>query len=204
MFTTITQAERDPLGVSQLPDSPQITAAKLKELIDSLGNLAIDKFITHINEITDTTAAGNIGAVIPDGYNANENLQSLIDEIVTKLGTALMDRHNHANKETLDAISAEQKQSYDDLVALMSGKSIQTTLSDNNAYIPTSHAVADYTKNAINNANYVKPNQVTDMVYPVGTIYQTTSQTFNPSSKFGGTWVQKGTASGVISYERTL
>lgn len=203
MFTTITQAERDVLGVSQLPDSPQITAAKLKELFDSLGNCAIDHFITHIEEITDTTAAGNIGAVIPDGYDANENLQSLINEIVTKLGTALIDRHNHANKDTLDSISAEQKQSYDDLVAMLSGKQIQTSLSDNNAYIPTSHAVADYTKNAVNNANYVKPDQLTDAIYPVGSCYSTTSSTFNPSTKFGGTWSKRSEVSGVITFERT-
>lgn len=204
MFTTITQAERDELGVSQLPDSPQITAAQLKELFDSLGNLAIDKFITHIDEITENTAAGNIGVVVPAGYSAVENMQSLIDEIVLNLNETMTMRHTHANKETLDAITSLIKAGYDNVVSLLSGiTAIQNNLSDSSSGIPNGHAVAEYVKTQVNNAPYVKPSQLTDAIYPIGTIYQTTSASFDPSSKFGGSWSLRGTVSGVKSFERT-
>lgn len=204
MFTTITQAERDELGVSQLPDSPQITAARLKELFDSLGNLAIDKFITHIDEITENTAAGNIGVVVPADYSAVENLQSLLDEIILKLNETMGMRHTHVNKDTLDAITSEIKTGYDNVVSLLTGiTAIQTNLSDSTAYIPSSHAVADYVRTQIANANYVKPNQLTDAIYPIGTVYQTTSATFDPNSKFGGVWSLRSTVSGIKSFERT-
>lgn len=204
MFTTITQAERDELGVSQLPDSPQITAARLKELFDSLGNLAIDKFITHIEEISANTAAGNIGVTVPEGYSAVENMQSLIDEIVLKLNETMNMRHTHANKDTLDAITSEIKTGYDNIVALLAGiNTIQNNLSDSAQGIPNAHAVVDYVRTQINNAPYVKPTQLTDAIYPVGTVYQTTSASFDPSSKFGGVWSLRSTVSGVKSFERT-
>lgn len=204
MFTTIRQAERDELGVSQLPDSPQITAAELKRLFDSLGNLAIDHFITHIDEISAETAASNIGVTVPQGYTSSPLLQSLLNEIVLKLSGALADRHTHSNKDTLDGITADTKQSYDDLVALLNGiASIQTTLSDSNTYIPTSHAVATHIQGAIANASFVKPEQLLDDIYPVGSIYQTTSATLNPTVKFGGVWELRSTESGIKKYERT-
>ena len=204
MFTTITPEEREGKGVTQLPDSPQITAANLKELFDSLANLAIDKFITHIDELEAETAAGNIGAVIPDGYSATANIQSLIDEIIMRLGSCESLKHSHANKDTLDAISSETKGWYDSLVAMLQGiETIANNLTDSISSIPNSHAVAAYVTNAVRNADFVKPNQLLDSVYPVGTIYTTTSATFNPSTTFGGVWSLRSTEGGVKSYERT-
>ena len=204
MFTTITQAERDVLGVSQLPDSPQITAARLKELFDSLGNLAIDHFITHIDEISAETAASNIGVTVPDGYTASPLLQSLLNEMVLKLNGALTDRHTHANKDTLDGITATTKQNYDNLVALLNGiDSVQTSLSDSNDYIPTSHAVANHVTSAIANADFVRPSQLLDDIYPVGTVYMTTSATLNPTVMFGGVWNLLKTEGGIRYHERT-
>lgn len=204
MFTTITQAERDVCGVQQLPDSPQITAAALKELFDSLGNLAIDKFITHIDEIEDETAAGSIGVTVPAGYSASPLLQPLLDEIVLKIADNASAKHTHNNKETLDAITEAVKAGYDALTSLLNGiETIQTSLTDSVSGIPTSHAVVGYVATALNNSGFQKRNQVIDDIYPVGSVYQTTLSTFNPSEYFGGSWNLKSTSGGIRTFERT-
>lgn len=204
MFTTITDEEREGKGVSGQPDSPQIPANQLKELFDSLANLSIDKFITHIEELEANTAAGNIGAVVPEGYSATESIQSLVDEIIMRLGSCEELKHSHANKDTLDAISSETKNGYDALVAMLQGiDAIQNNLTDSTSGIPNSHAVTSYVTNAVRNANFVKPNQLLDAIYPVGTVYTTTNASFNPNTAFGGVWSVLSTEAGKKSFERT-
>ena len=202
-FTTITEEEREDKGVTQLPDSPQITSNALKELFDSLGNLAIDKFITHIDEISDETACSNIGIEVPEGYAAVGNVQSVIDAIVAALNETKSLAHTHGNKDTLDSITATIKQNYDTLVAMFTGiQSVTNNLTDSQTTVPNSHAVVKGINDAVNGANYVRPNQLLDRIYPVGSVYSTTSSTFNPSVTFGGTW-NKITDGSIIQYERT-
>lgn len=203
MFTTITEAERQDLGVSQLPDVPQVTSTELKTLFDSLGNLAIDKFINHITEITDNTASANIGVVVPDDYHASENLQSLIDEMIIILNNVDGLKHSHGNKETLDSISAEQKAAYDSLITLLGAITvIQNTLTDSTTSIPNSHAVYAYVASAIGSANFVKPNQLLDATYPLGTVYTTTNANFDPASYFGGSWETREMGDGLYHFVR--
>jgi len=104
MFTTITDLERSRVGVSQLPDAPDMTSTDLKRQFDSTGNLAIDKFILHIDEITADTAADNIGAVVPDGVTAAPRLQPILNAIAVILGNLSTASHTHENKAVLDDI----------------------------------------------------------------------------------------------------
>ena len=148
----------------------------------------------------------NDGEILDTLKYADENKDNmaLIDEIIMRLGSCESLKHSHANKDTLDAISSETKGGYDGLVAMLQGiETIANNLTDSISSIPNSHAVAAYVTNAVRNADFVKPNQLLDSVYPVGTIYTTTSATFNPSTTFGGVWSLRSTEGGVKSYERT-
>lgn len=188
MFTTITDEEREDKGVSQLPDSPLITSTELKALFDSLGNLAIDKFITHIEEISADTGSSNIGVQKPTGYTATGTLQNLLDEMCTKLLDAYNKRHIHTNKEILDSIIETTKAAYDNLVVLLEGiEMIDNILTDEAVNIPTSHAVKTYVDRTVNAAPYVPENDLINRIYPVGSNYNAQSS-INPGVIFGGTW----------------
>ena len=104
MFTTITDIERSRVGVSLLPDAPDMTSTDLKRQFDSTGNLAIDKFILHIDEITADSAADNIGAVVPDGVVSAPRVQPILDAIGVILGNLTTASHTHDNKAVLDDI----------------------------------------------------------------------------------------------------
>lgn len=185
MFTTITDTERSTCGVSQLADSPNLTAAQLKEQFDSLGNLAVNKFITHIDEITAATGAGNIGATVPDGIISMPTVQKILDTYAELISDLNLNKHNHNNKETLDSITTEVKASYDKLVNIFSAINIvENLLSDNSESVPTSHAVKAY----IATNGYMTKASALNTFYPVGTVYSTNISSFNPSSTFGGGW----------------
>jgi hypothetical protein len=185
MFTTITDTERSTCGVSQLADSPNLTAAQLKEQFDSLANLAVDKFITHINEITAITAADNIGATVPGGILSMPTVQKILDAYAEHILGLEEAKHTHANKASLDAITAEVKASYDKLVTLFSAiEMVENLLSDNDKSVPTSHAVKAY----IDTKGFMNKTTAINTFYPVGTVYSTNISSFNPSSTFGGGW----------------
>lgn len=150
MFTTITTPEREQCGVSRLPDAPTVTAAELKQDFDSLGNLAIDKFIQHIDEISADTAADNIGAAVPDGLAVAPRVQPMLDAFYEFIKALQTDSHTHENKDVLD--------------------------------------------------------DILNVIYPVGSIYSTTSDSFNPSTAFGGTWeayTWTGDTSGLYHFVKT-
>ena len=70
-FTKITSEDRADKGVSGLPDTPDMTAAKLQERFDSLANLAIDAINRLAHELGLASAASKIGT-------SNGTLQSWI------------------------------------------------------------------------------------------------------------------------------
>lgn len=202
-FKKITDVARENKGVSDLPDSPLLTPVELKNRFDSLGNLAIDSFNTHIDELTDTSAAASIGAVVPKQYTAVANVQAILLALANGLQPAREHEHTHANKETLDAITSTTKGGYDNLVHLFDGiTQIINTLSDNAYSIPTAHAVATAIAIAVNAAPYVRTNQLYGMVYPVGSVYSTKNASFDPAAFFGGTW-EKISDGEIKQYERT-
>ena len=202
-FKKITDVERENKGVSDLPDSPLLTPQELKNRFDSLGNLAIDRFNAHIDELTDSTAAANLAAVVPEQYTAVGNVQAILLAMANALQPAREHEHTHANKATLDAITSDTKTGYDNLVNIFNGiTQIINTLADSANSIPTAHAVSIAISVAINNAPFVKSNQLFGLIYPVGSVYSTTNANFNPETAFGGTW-NKISDGEIKQYERT-
>lgn len=102
-FTKITNAEMQTHGVRGLPDTPNLSAydmqVKFDELATDVLRPAHDRLI---DELEDTTAASSIGAEVPAGMVAQNNVQSILE----RMGTS---SHTHANKEVLDKFSEDEE-----------------------------------------------------------------------------------------------
>ena len=199
-FRKITDEERAGKGNVGQPDTPGLTTAEMQEQMDSLANLGIDGFNSHIDELAASTAATYLGASVPTGLTANENVQSILNAMNVLLTALNNAKHTHANKTELDAINATVKAGYDAVVLLMSGiTSINTYISSSDEQIPTCKAVKAYADGL--NVH----DKAINAVYPVGAVYSAQSSV-SPGSILGvGTWSQVGTvdSDGVYRFVRT-
>ena len=197
-FTKITAEDRQGKGNVGQPDTPLLTTTEMQEQMDSLTNLAIDKFNEHIDEISAVTGANNIGCSVPTGLTAQQNVLSVVNAIAVEAQQAGNLKHAHANKATLDAISATLLSNINALLLLMVNvDSIDAIMTDSNTAIPTSNAV----KSFVENYNY--KNIIKNAIYPIGAVYQTTL--VSPDAIFGteGCWQLLSTDSnGVKTYRR--
>ena len=196
-FKKITDEDRAGLGNVGQPDTPGLTTAEMQAVMDSLPNLAIDKFNELVDALNDARAATNMGAEVPTGITAQPNVQSILNAMVLNLALNTSARHTHANKAALDGLSQEAIDDYNRLsIMLTSILSLETSITDNDAALPTSGAVVDYV------TNYDMKSKVLAAAYPVGSVYSTIGT--SPTTLFGGTWRLIDTdASGVKRYERT-
>jgi hypothetical protein len=169
----------------------------MQAVMDSLPNLVIDKFNELVDALNDVRAATNMGAEVPTGITAQANVQSILNAMVLNLALNTSARHTHANKSALDGLSQEAIDDYNRLsIMLASILSLETSITDNDAALPTSGAVVDYV------TNFDMKSKVLAAAYPVGTVYCTKGT--SPTTLFGGTWNLLDTdASGVKRYERT-
>lgn len=196
-FKKITDEDRAGKGNVGQPDTPGLTTAEMQEVMDSLPNLAIDKFNELIDALNETTAAVNMGATVPEGITAQPNVQSILNAMVLNLALNTQSRHTHANKTALDSLSQEGIDDYNRLSTLFTViQSLETVITDNDNALPTSGAVVDYV------TNYDIKAKILSAAYPVGTVYCTKGT--SPTTLFGGTWNLLDTdAQGVKRYERT-
>lgn len=196
-FKKITDEDRLGKGNVGQPDTPGLTTAEMQEVMDSLPNLAIDKFNELVDALNDTRAATNMGAEVPTGISAQPNVQSILNAMVLNLALNTQARHTHPNKAALDSISQEALDDYNRLSIMLAAiLSLETSITNNNAALPTSGAVVDYV------TNFDMRNKVLAAAYPVGSVYSTTGT--NPTTLFGGTWTLINTdTQGVKRYERT-
>ena len=196
-FKKITDEDRQGKGNVGQPDTPGLTTAEMQEVMDSLPNLAIDKFNELVDALNAITAATNMGAEVPTGISAQPNVQSILNAMVLNLSLNTQARHTHANKAALDGLSQTAIDDYNRLsIMLTSILSLETSITDNDAALPTSGAVVDYV------TNFDMKAKVLAAAYPVGSVYSTTGT--SPTTLFGGTWnLIDIDASGVKRYERT-
>jgi hypothetical protein len=196
-FKKITDEDRAGKGNVGQPDTPGLTTAEMQEVMDSLPNLAIDKFNELIDALNETTAAVNMGATVPDGITAQPNVQSILNAMVLNLALNTQSRHTHANKSALDSLTQEGIDDYNRLSILFTAiQSLENAITDNDNALPTSGAVVDFVD------AYDMKAKVLAAAYPVGTVYCTKGT--SPTTLFGGTWNLLDTdAQGVKRYERT-
>ena len=196
-FKKITDEDRAGKGNVGQPDTPGLTTAEMQEVMDSLPNLAIDKFNELIDALNETTAAVNMGATVPEGITAQPNVQSILNAMVLNLALNTQSRHTHANKAALDGLTQAGIDDYNRLSILFTAiQSLENAITDNDNAVPTSGAVVDFVD------TYDMKAKVLAAAYPVGTVYCTKGT--SPTTLFGGTWNLLDTdAQGVKRYERT-
>lgn len=195
-FQKITESDRAGKGNVGQPDTPNKGVTEMQEQMDSLANLAIDKFNELVDALNALTAATNMGAEVPEGLTALPNVQSIINSMGTNLVLNTNARHSHNNLETLETITVEALQHYDSLVSVFTGIAlVEQLLSNNPAAVPSSAAVKAFVD------DYDYRSKVLNIAYPIGAVYCTKGS--SPTTLFGGTWNLLDTdAVGVKRYER--
>jgi uncharacterized protein YhdP len=196
-FKKITEDDRAGKGNVGQPDTPGLTTAEMQAVMDSLPNLAIDKFNELIDALNATTAATNMGAQVPSGISAQADVQSILNAMVLNLSLNTQARHTHSNKPALDGITQNAVDEYNRLVTMLTPiVLVETFLTDNPAAIPTSRAVVEYIR------DYDMKSKILAAAYPVGSVFS--CRGINPTTYFGGTWNLIDTDSaGVSRYVRT-
>ena len=113
-FTRITDNDTINKGVIGLPDTPNLSTSEMQAKFEELSNdVIIPKFNNLVDELEAKSAAGNIGATIPSGINAeSENVQAVLNGIAEKAHThaktdeeitgAVELAHEHSNKNVID------------------------------------------------------------------------------------------------------
>lgn len=197
-LTHITDEARTGKGVTGLSDTPGLTTAALQEKFDELGNLAIDGTNKALDELESKYGASNIGAIVPSGISANENVQGILNAMAFTVNSMSSKSHQHANKAVLDGISQALKDGYDKVSnTFSSADTFDQTVEDSKTSVPSGAAVVSYLKGID-----VK-KIIVDIVYPVGSVYMS-AMNISPSSALGGTWetINPGIAS-VFAWKRT-
>lgn len=184
-FSTITEKEQAAMGVTGLADTPELDTAAMQEKFDELGNAAINCIQKIVTELEAETAAASIGAAAPTGITVSTNtLQAILNAIAAVAKEAKDKEHSHANKDVIDALSAEQKAKYDTLVTILGTITAldEETLISSKLSIPTSFAVATYV------TAFDITEKILAKVFPVGSCYigATSPATF----LLGSTWTE--------------
>lgn len=119
-FTKITENDTINKGVMGLPDTPNLSTSAMQAKFEELSNdVIIPKFNNLVDELSAKSAAGNIGATIPSGINAeSENVQAVLNGIAVKAHThektdaeltdAVTKAHEHSNKSVIDKFTENE------------------------------------------------------------------------------------------------
>ena len=88
-FTTIQDSELVGMGVTGLPDTPELSTDAMQAQFDEYPQFLKDKFKTHITELEANTAASDIGMEIPSSLTniETEKVQAIVDEIASRVQT---------------------------------------------------------------------------------------------------------------------
>lgn len=134
--------------IAELADVPELTADELKQRFDAASkDVIIPKFNKLIEALIAVSAASYIGMEVPEGITAEQNIAAIITALAVSVKSNSDSSHTHSNKVSLDAITADVKKKYDDLVTLFSAiKTISDVVKDDSTLLPTGKAIVDYVK----------------------------------------------------------
>ena len=120
-FEKIENADLIGKMIAELADVPELTADELKKRFDAASkDVIIPKFNKLIDALAAVSAASNIGMNPPEGITAEQNIAAVITALAVSVKSNSDSRHTHSNKAVIDAITADAKKKYDDLVSLFS------------------------------------------------------------------------------------
>lgn len=147
-FEKIENADLSGKMISELADVPELTADELKKRFDAASkDVIIPKFNKLIDALAALSAASNIGMNPPKGITAEQNIAAVITALAVSVKSNSDLSHSHSNKAVIDAITADAKKKYDDLVSLFSAiKTISNVVKDDSTLLPTGKAIVDYVK----------------------------------------------------------
>ena len=81
-FTRILSSDTKNKGVIGLPDTPGLSTEDMQKKFDEIAlDVIIPKLNALIGELESATAAASLGASVPDGITAEENIQSILAAI---------------------------------------------------------------------------------------------------------------------------
>lgn len=108
-FTKITSNDTTGKGVTGLPDTPGLETLAMQRKFDELSlDVIIPKFNAFLEELEKDSAAGSIGAKVPEGIDADNNVQSILERIVIIVADAL-EKATSANNTANNAASKINK-----------------------------------------------------------------------------------------------
>ena len=147
-FEKIENADLIGKMIAELADVPELTADELKKRFDAASkDVIIPKFNKLIDALAALSAASNIGMNPPEGITAEQNIAAVITALAVSVKSNSDSSHSHSNKVVIDAITADAKKKYDDLVSLFSAiKTISNVVKDDSTLLPTGKAIVDYVK----------------------------------------------------------
>lgn len=147
-FEKIENADLSGKMISELADVPELTADELKKRFDAASkDVIIPKFNKLIDALAALSAASNIGMNPPEGITAEQNIAAVITALAVSVKSNSDSSHTHSNKAVIDAITADAKKKYDDIVSLFSAiKTISNVVKDDSTLLPTGKAIVDYVK----------------------------------------------------------
>lgn len=148
VFEKIENADLIGKMIAELADVPELTADELKKRFDAASkDVIIPKFNKLIDALAAVSAASNIGMNPPEGITAEQNIAAVIAALALSVKSNSESSHTHSNKAVIDAITADAKKKYDDLVSLFSAiKTISNVVKDDSTLLPTGKAIVDYVK----------------------------------------------------------
>lgn len=147
-FEKIENADLIGKMIAELADVPELTADELKKRFDAASkDVIIPKFNKLIDALAAVSAASNIGMNPPEGITAEQNIAAVIAALAVSVKSNSESSHTHNNKAVIDAITADVKKKYDNLVLLFSAiKTISNVVKDDSTLLPTGKAIVDYVK----------------------------------------------------------
>lgn len=141
----IDDADRLNKGVSGLSDTPNMEASALQAKFDELGNMAIDAYNGTVDILNSTNGALNVGATVPEGLNASDNTQSILNALARRTAHADDLMHSHDNKDVLDTITEAVKAGYDGIVETFGNVTgVAQSVTDSLTAVPSGHAIVNY------------------------------------------------------------